>query len=217
MTPETINIIKNFGQINQSLVFRKGNVIRTISESLNVMAKATVDDVFPFEFGIYDVKDMVDVLSLAKDGVAEYHDNHLTFQNSESSVNYYYTNIELLTEPPAKDVVMPNPEVEFLLDQDTFIKLKKASSTLKHKIIDISGGSDYVRLSILDLQNPTSNSFYIDVDGSFDYEGDKKLRLNIDNLKLIPDNYVVEVSSKLISKFESNTTDLVYWVALEKN
>ena len=35
---ETIEYLKNFAEINQSLVIEKGDVIKTISEQTNVMA-----------------------------------------------------------------------------------------------------------------------------------------------------------------------------------
>jgi len=40
--------------------------------------------------------------------------------------------------------------------------------------------------------------------------------LNINNLKMITDDYQVDISSKLISQFSSVNHDVKYWVALEK-
>jgi hypothetical protein len=79
--------------------------------------------------------------------------------------------------------------------------------------------NDSVTLSIVDPKNMTSNEYTIEVDGSWqgDIPANVRLSINIDNLKLLPGDYTVEVSSKLISKFTNVSQQLEYWVALEKN
>ncbi len=76
-----------------------------------------------------------------------------------------------------------------------------------------------VTLSIVDPKNTTSNEYTIEVDGVWhgDIHANARLSINIDNLKLLPGDYAVEVSSKLISKFTNVSRQLQYWVALEKN
>ena len=65
----------------------------------------------------------------------------------------------------------------------------------------------------------TSNVYTIEVDGAWhgDIHPNAQLSINIDNLKLLPGDYSVEVSSKLISKFTNVSRQLQYWIALEKN
>lgn len=99
-------------------------------------------------------------------------------------------------------------------------QLRKASSTLGHKNLVISKGvTGSVTLSIVDVKNSTSNAFTIEVEGTFDdaHANAPRLSINIDNLKLLPGDYEVEVSSKLISKFTNTSKNAVYWIALEKN
>jgi hypothetical protein len=126
----------------------------------------------------------------------------------------------MLTNPPEKDLEMPSPEVTFNLTQDILSQLRKASSALGHKSLIIGSTEEgAVTLSIVDPKNTTSNVYTIEVDGSWhkDAESNIRLSINIDNLKLLPGDYTVEVSSKLISKFTHTSQDLSYWIALEKN
>ena len=41
LTKETIGVLTNFVDINQSIVFRKGNTIKTISNAENILAEYT--------------------------------------------------------------------------------------------------------------------------------------------------------------------------------
>ena len=53
---QTLNVLKNFSDINPNLIIKEGNTIRTISEAKNVVATAIVDNEFPQTMGIYDLK-----------------------------------------------------------------------------------------------------------------------------------------------------------------
>jgi hypothetical protein len=220
MQNDTMEVIRNFGTINQNLVFKKGNILRTISEAKNVLAMANLEEEFPQDFGIYDVNEFMGAFSLIEDGEVSYYDNHMNISNGKSSINYYYSDIEMLTNPPEKDLSMPECEVKFTLTQDILSQLRKASSTLGHKNLVISKGvTGSVTLSIVDVKNSTSNAFTIEVEGAFDdaHANAPRLSINIDNMKLLPGDYEVEVSSKLISKFTNTSKNAVYWIALEKN
>ena len=55
LSDKTINLLKNFSDINQSILFKKGNKLRTISVMKNIMAEAEVQEDFPKDFAIYDL------------------------------------------------------------------------------------------------------------------------------------------------------------------
>ena len=89
------------------------------------------------------------------------------------------------------------------------------SVNARHRITAVD---NVIRLNVLDKDNSTSNVYSIDVAGEYDTE-DFNFILNISNLRMIPADYKVEISSKLISQFTSmdDDKDLTYWVALEKS
>lgn len=108
--------------------------------------------------------------------------------------------------------------MSFTLDQATLNNLKRAASALGHSEVSITYVDSAIRLSILDSDNSTSNTYSIDVDGESTLN-ECNFIFNISNLKLIPGDYKVDMSTKLISKFTniSEEQDLVYWIALEKS
>jgi hypothetical protein len=216
LSENTLQVLKNFSAINQNVLIRQGNTIKTISEARNVLATAVVDAEFPQDVGIYDLNEFIGVLSLVDTPRLKFQDEYVTIGDSSgrSKVKYFFSPEETLTFPQ-KDINMPEAEVKFTLDNDTLNKLKRAASTLGHDEVSISGKDGVLSLSVVESQNSTSNAFSIDIDGEF---GDATFNfiLSIANLKILPGDYDVSISSKLISNFSHKEHDLQYWIALEK-
>ena len=214
----TLQVLKNFSGINQNLLIRSGNTIKTISEARNVLATAIVDQEFPNDFGIYDLNEFISVLSLVDTPRLKFEDEYVNIGDStgRSKVKYFFSSEETLTTPQ-NDINMPEADVAFALDNDTLNKLKRAASALGHSEVSISGKDGVLSLSVVDSQNSTSNTFSIDVDGEFKPDAVFNFVLNIGNLKILPGDYEVQISSKLITQFKHKELNVRYWIALEKS
>ena len=55
LSEKTLNILKNFSSINQSILVKQGNQLRTISVAKNILAEAEIKEDFPRDFAIYDL------------------------------------------------------------------------------------------------------------------------------------------------------------------
>jgi len=212
-----MTVLKNFSGINQNLLVREGNTIKTISEAKNVLATAVVEESFPQPFGIYDLNEFIGVLGLVDQPRLKFEDESVTVGDStgRSKVRYFFSPEETLTTPQ-KDINMPESEVKFSLDSDTLNKVKRAASTLGHSEMSVSVKDGTLTLSVVEAQNSTSNAFSIDIDGEFSTPNFNFI-MNINNLKLIPGDYEVELSSKFISRFKHKELNVQYWIALEKS
>ena len=217
LTENTLNIMKNFSGINQNMSIKKGSTIKTISEARNVLATAVVDTEFPQDIGIYDLNEFIGVLSLVDKANLQFAEEFVTISDStgRSKVKYFFSPEETLTAPQ-KDIVMPDCEVKFTLDSSTLDKVKRAASTLGHSEVSITGKDGVLVLSVVDNQNSTSNAFSIDLAGEFPSDKPFNFNMNISNMKLLPGDYDVEISSKLISCFKHKEHNVRYWIALEK-
>ena len=213
----TLQVLKNFSGINQNILIKQGNTLKTISEARNVLARATLKEDFTKDFGIYDLNEFIGVLSLVDTPRLKFEDEYVTVGDStgRSKVKYFFSSEETLTTPQ-KDITMPNADVKFVLDNDTLNKLKRAASTLGHNELSITGKDGVLSLSVVESQNFTSNSYSIDVQGEFNSDVAFNFILNIANLKILPGDYDVEISSKLITQFKNKDIDVCYWIALEK-
>lgn len=214
-----MQVLKNFASINSNIVINPGNEIMTMTEAKNILGRAKVPETFEQQFGIYDLPEFLSVLNLVSDPQLYFKDKYVDVRSGSGrgSVKYFFSDIEMLTSP-TKGINMPAANVTFDLDEGTLKNLKQASAALGHSEVSITASDNVIKLSVLDSKNTTSNTYSIEVDGEYDTE-EFNLIVNINNLRMIPSDYKVEISSKLISQFTSmnDEMDLTYWVAFEKS
>ena len=214
----TLDVLRNFSSINQNIMIRFGNNIKTMSVTRNMIATADVSEQFTKDFGIYDLNEFIGVLGLVDTPNLTFEDDFVIVQDStgRSKIKYFYSAEETLTTA-TKDVKMPEADCKFTLDNSTLNKLKKAAATLGHKEVSIQAKDGVLSLSIVEKQNATSNTFSIDIDGEFKQDAVFNFIIDIANLKILPGDYDVEISSKLITQFKNKELPLTYWIALEKS
>ena len=75
---------------------------------------------------------------------------------------------------------------------------------------------DPIILKVLDIKNTTANTYSITIDKANKCEETFSFVIVIGNLKILPGDYTVSISSKLISHFKNNSTPVEYFIALEK-
>lgn len=217
ISKETLEVLKNYSAINPNLVIKEGNKLSTIAEAKNIMASTTVVETFPKEVGIYDLNEFLQALSLIEDPDLEFGDSAIVINSSGASLTYRYADTSILTSPQ-KEVNMPESEVVINLTADDINQIRRAGSALNHPVVSITSGEgdDNVYLEVKDPNNATANTFKLQVSYSgnavFDFQ------FLIGNLKLVPGDYEVSVSSKLISHWKCiNNNPVEYWIALEKS
>ena len=63
LNTNTLNILKNFSEINTNILIKPGSELSTISTMRNIFAKATITESFESEFAIYDLNEFLSVVS----------------------------------------------------------------------------------------------------------------------------------------------------------
>jgi|TARA_A200000159_G_scaffold107332_1_gene100092 hypothetical protein len=217
LSENTLQILKNYAGINSNIVFNEGNNIQTISEAKNVLSAASTVEDFPQNFGIYDLNEFLNVLGLVDVPNLSFEKDYVLISDSSgrSKVKYFFSDPDMLTSP-SKKIVMPQCEVQFTLDANTLSRIKRAAAALGHDEVSITPGNGHLTLSVVDSKNATSNTFAIDIAGNYP-EDPFNFVISISNLKIIPGDYHVAISSKLISEFSNNELGVSYWIALEKS
>jgi len=217
LTEKTMQVLKNYAQINPNVVISQGSSIKTVTEAKNLLSKAELDVDFPVTFGLYDLSEFLNVLSLVDTPRLDFQDSHVLISDSvgRSKIKYFYSDPDILTTP-TKDIIMPESQVTFTLDRDTLSRIKRAASVLGHTEMSVSHDGTAIVLSVIDNNDKTSNVFSIAVDGNAESENFNFV-FNISNLKMIDGDYEVSISSKLISHFVNKETSVEYWCALEKS
>ena len=217
LTEKTMQVLKNYATINPNVVISKGNSIKTVTEAKNLLSKASLDVEFPKSFGVYDLSEFLNVISLVDSPRLDFQDSYVLISDGvgRSKIKYFYSDPAILTTP-SKDIIMPECEVKFTLDRETLSRIKRAASVLGHTEMSVTPGGNAMLLSVIDNSDKTSNAFSIVVDGASG-DVDFNFIFNISNLKMIDGDYDVSISSKLISHFVNKETSIEYWCALEKS
>lgn len=212
LSAETISVLKNFSTINQSIVFRPGSTIKTISPQKTIMASANVADEFPREAGIYDLRQFLATASLYKEPSLDFGERSVTISSGDqSSSTVTYADPSMIISPPAdKEVKLPSVDVSVEVTSDQLKNVIDASAVLSLPEIAFVGEDGVCYLKAIDSANPSANSHKIrlgETDDTF------SLIIKTENLNVIPDTYSVELSSKGISKFTGNLA--TYFIAIE--
>lgn len=213
LSESTVSLLKNFSSINQSLLFKEGNKLRTISVMKNILVEANVSETFPKDFGIYDLNQFLNGLSLHSSPDLDFeNEQYVVIKEGKSRSKYFFADPSVIVAPPEKEITLPSEDVCFILTSQQLEKLKKAASVYQLPDISAIGENGVVKLVVRDKKNDTSNDFSIVVG-----ETDQEFVFNFkeENLKIVPGNYDVVISSKLLSRFSNQNIDVKYYIAME--
>jgi len=217
LSESTLSLLKNFSTINQSILFKKGTKLRTISVMKNILAEATVSEELPKDFGIYDLGQFLNGLSLHNSPELDFQeDNYVVIKEGRSRSKYFFADPQVIVTPPEKEMTLPSEDVSFELSTDQLDKLLKAAAIYQLPDLAVVGGNGVVKIVVRDKKNDTSNDFAITVGETSNYFCKNfSFNFKVENIKILPGNYEVVVSQKLLSRFKSKNQDLTYFIALE--
>jgi len=213
LSDRTINLLKNFSSINQSILFKEGNSLRTISVMKNILAEANIAEDIPRDFGIYDLNQFLNGLNLHQSAELDFqNDGYVVIKEGRSRSKYFFADPNVIVTPPEKSISLPTEDVCFTLDTNQLDKLLKAAAVYQLPDLSAVGEDGVVKLVVRDKKNETSNDFSVVVGET---ESEFSFNFKVENIKIIPGSYDVVVSKKLLSRFKSTQYDLTYYIALE--
>lgn len=208
----TVNVLKNFAKINPSIVVQEGNVLKTISPTKTIMAKAKVATDFPQRFAIYSLDTFIALYSTFKDPTLDFSDKSVTFREENRQSHYTYADESTVTKAPDKEINLPSVDVTFRLTDKDLRDVEKAAGILGLPEIAVVGDGNNIFLQAIDSKNPSTNDYSVEIG-----ETDKAFKaiFKAENIKIIPGDYDVSISSRGISHFSGS--DVEYYIAVESN
>ena len=213
LSDKTLSLLKNFSTINQSILFKQGTKLSTISVMKNILAEATIEEELPKDFGIYDLGQFLNGLSLHHNPDLDFQDDsYVVIKEGRSRSKYFFADANCIVTPPEKTLTLPSEDVTFELSTDQLDKLLKAAAIYQLADLSVVGGDGVVKVLVRDKKNETSNDFSIivgETDATFSFN------FKVENIKILPGNYEVVCSKNNLSRFTSKNQDLTYFIALE--
>ena len=216
VSEKTINLLRNYANINQSIEFREGKNLKTVSPLNTILASVEVEEQFTRTFPIYELNRFLGTLALFQNPELDFTDNGVIISDENHEATYRYCgSSSMFQTPPEKNITFPDAEVSFELSQDQFKKTINAANTLGLPEVVVEGNGSDIQLVVSDTGNASSDIFSTKVGTS-----DKTFRMifKTENLnKIMEGTYDVSLSSKRISHFTRKGDSLQYWIALEQN
>ena len=213
LSDKTISVLKNFSSINQSILVKEGNKLRTISVMKNILAEANIEEEFSKDFGVYDLNQFLNGLSLHQNPELDFaNDGYVVIREGKSRSKYFFADPSVIVTPPEKAIQLPSEDVCFELSTEQLEKLLKASAVYQLPDLSAIGENGVIKLVVRDKKNDTSNDYAVvvgETDSNFSFN------FKVENIKVLPGTYEVVVSQKLLSRFQSKNHDLTYYIALE--
>ena len=213
LSDNTLSVLKNFSTINQSILFKQGTKLRTISVMKNILAEVQLKEELPKDFGIYDLNQFLNGMGLHQSPELDFNnDGYVVIKEGKMRSKYFFADPQVIVTPPEKAIELPSEDVSFTLSTDQLDKLLKAAAIYQLQDLSVIGGDGVVKILVRDKKNDTSNDFSIvvgETDSTFSFN------FKVENIKILPGTYDVVVSKKLLSRFVSKNQDLTYYIALE--
>ena len=209
--------------VNQSLVIEAGDVIKTVSEQTNVLAKAKLGQSFPQDFAIYDLNKFLGVLSLFAEPQFDFSEKSIKIQSSvdannfvagDSVAEYQFANMSLFENERkilAKDINLPSEDAVFRLEEKYFISIMRAAAVMSLPEIAVVANEGKLKIQAIDAKTSV-DSYAVELGVS---TSNFKMIFKIENLKLMRGSYDVKISNKGLGYFKNTDRELEYWIATE--
>ena len=209
----TLDILKNFSNINPSITFKEGQELSTLSIQRNILSRAVVEEKFPKDFAIYDLGEFLSGLTLFDNPDFDFqNDNYVVIQDSKCESRYFFADPSTITSPPENRAEIPSKDVCFIVSWSDLSNLIKAAAIYSVSDLAVVGDGSEIKLVVRDKKNDTSNNYSVKVgltDAKFTFN------FKVEYLKVLPADYEVTISKHNAALFRSTNTDLEYLIALE--
>ena len=217
ISENTLSVLKNFSAINSGLVLQKGNVQKTISPEKSILVEVELEDAIPSQFGIYDLNQFLGNVSTLGNPDLSFTENSVMMNDGDIAFNYYSCSPNLIVSPPDKELKLKQVDVSFTLTNAILTKLLRLAAMNNLTHLSVVGKNGEIRLQTHEKANDTSNSASFKLN---DYNGeDFTASFKVDNIKLVPGDYDVEMQLGAFAKFTSTSgvfkDKIKYFIALE--
>lgn len=209
---DTIDILKNFSGIYESLRIKPGNKLVTKTPGNNMLAVAITKDHFPKDAALYEINKFLGVLSLMQEPELDFQDTKVVVTSNGHTINYGYCPPDQV-KAPDRDELKGDYPIEFAITADALQKIVRATSILKLTAIAIVGNGETLTLEALHDKNPIADTYRIEVGP---VENTFKYVIDLDLIsKLLSRDYMVAVSTAGFVRFQAS--DVTYWIAANRN
>ena len=218
LSKSTVEVLRNFSDINPSILITPGNRLVSFANDGGVLANAEVEDEFTSRFGIYDLNSFLSLTSLIDDPVLDTanSDKYVTISGNGTKYKFFVAKESLLRIPPKTELELPSEDIKFSLDDGSLKRVLRAAAVLSLDTVCFYSSDNGLYFGASDPKQQDSDSFSVRLD---DYKGPEfKLFVSISKLTLLPGNYDIAVCyarKPMMVLFTNVDRDVRYWAGAE--
>lgn len=214
LSEDTVNILKNYSGINQSLQFKVGNTLKTISPLRTIFVEATISESFPQEFSIYDLNKLLAKVSLYKDAELSFDSDKVNISANKKSDYIKYCSSKVIVVPPEKPISLGEPDCSFSLSQEDLDWMRKSAGISGSPNFVFESDGSTIHFIATDVKDDAADQSKIEIDTVQD--GSKfRVVMKVENFKLLEGSYDVAIAKKGLARFKHKTVDITYYIAIE--
>ena len=214
LSDNTVSVLKNFSTINQSLQFKNGKVLKTISPLKTIFVEATVDEEFSKTFALFDLNKLLAKISLYKEAHLGFEEDRLVIATEDKKKSDYikYCSTQVIVTPPDREITLENPDCEFSLSQEDLEWMRRSAGISGSPNFIFESDGSTITFMAADLKDDAADQSKIEIGTS-----DKKFRvaMKVENFKMMDGSYDVAVSKKGLARFKNKDVDITYFIAIE--
>jgi hypothetical protein len=211
LSKRTINILKTFSSVNEGLVFKPGNSLRTISSDQGIFIEAEIDEKIPSQFAIADLALFLRNIEAADKTEIELTDKAAILTSSYSRVKYGYGSEKIIKQPPDKslDDALSRSVADFTVTKDQLSRIVRFIEINNLKSVTVGSDGSKIYMSASDDQNPDSVNVRLDIGNVADDDTQVwQEKLEFDRLSKLPagSDFNVKVVPKAFIAFFGDRT-----------
>jgi hypothetical protein len=222
---KTVAVIKNFSQLNPSIVISSDKV-EVISTNKSAIGRYIFEEPLPFEeqIGLFDTPEFLSILGIYKSPDVTTSEKYLTVSEGTSKVRYFTTAANLLPKVliqnkfDASDIKKRldtvGCELEFVLPAEKLNMFLKMSQLLRAEWIFFESVDDTIRITVGDELESSNNTWELLI--TTDIKANTlttPIKLNVSDLRLVPSDYDVKISTKGMSGWTS-ASGIEYYIGI---
>lgn len=212
LSNDTVNTLKNFSQINPSLVVERGSELVTMSPSKTIIARMITEEVFDKPFCIYELNKFLGVISMLEEPDFNFGEQSVEIKSKTGTVNYTYADKSMVVAPLTNKIEMKNVITSFDLNKTELTSVIRAASVLQSDLVRIVAQGGNLKVGTANVKDATAHTFDIDINANVDT--DFEIFVKTENVvKILPSEYSVTVSNGVIQFMNDTHT---YWIVSEK-
>lgn len=190
-SPNTLQVLSNFADLNPACCLEEGNVIRTVNASRTVLAIVKVPETIPTTFRIYNLPNFISLLKMPifSECDIDISPEKMIIKNEKALQTFWASSESLVSLPPEGfKPEITTPDLEGTLKTESLSHVLKVVSTLKHDTIDFVSKSNRVTLVTRCKDDQDTSNTHEFVIGKTTLP-DFSISVKPENLKVLPVDY----------------------------